>query len=84
MEKSIDVKKIGMYSRQDKYLYAIATGDLSVLPKEDISRAERYFKYIALNGNASGEHMHHNKYVLDQLTQEHVDAINTIFEEVQG
>ena len=76
MEKSVDVKKIGVYSRQDKYLYAIAT--------EDISRAERYFKYIALNGNASGEHMHRNKYVLDQLTQEHIDAINTIFEEVQG
>lgn len=80
----MELQKIGIFSREDRYLYAIATGDLSVLPKETHSRVERYYKLIAQNGSASGEHVHHNKLVLDQLTQEHIDSINTVFAEVQG
>lgn len=78
------IHDIGIFSREDRYLYAIATGDLSVLPKETHSRVEKYYELIAKNGGASGEHIHHNKLVLDQLTQEHIDAISTIFEGVQG
>lgn len=78
------IQDIGIFSREDRYLYAIATGDLSVLPKETHSRVERYYELIAKNGNASGEHVHHNMFVLSQLTQEHIDSINTVFEEVQG
>ena len=36
--------------REEKYLYAIATGDISVLPKEVIGRYEQYLEVIALNG----------------------------------
>lgn len=46
----VDVSKIGIYSREDRYLYAIATGDLSVLPKDTHSRVEKYYRQIALNG----------------------------------
>ena len=72
--------------REEKYLYAIATGDISVLPKEVIGRYEQYLEVIALNGG-TGEHMHSNKIVLDKITQAHLDSIeqiNTILEEVQG
>jgi hypothetical protein len=82
--KEKTIQDIGIFSREDRYLYAIATGDLSVLPKETHSRVERYYELIAKNGSASGEHIHHNMFVLSQLTQEHIDSINTIFEEVQG
>ena len=30
--KEMTIQEIGIFSREDRYLYAIATGDLSVLP----------------------------------------------------
>lgn len=54
MGSIVSIQDIGIYSREDKYLYAIATGDLSVLPQEDITRAEKYYKQIALNGVGGG------------------------------
>lgn len=54
MESTVNIQDIGIYSREDKYLYAIATGDLSVLPTRDITRKEMYYKHIAVNSNLIG------------------------------
>lgn len=72
--------------REERYLYAIATGDLSLLPKEVIGRYERYLDVIAKNGG-TGEHTHINKPVLDKLTMEHInnlEQIGILFENVEG
>lgn len=50
MAKTIeDLKKVGIQSDIDAGLYAVATGDTSVLPKEPSSRVEEYLEYLAHN-----------------------------------
>ena len=54
-------------SRVEKHLNAIATGDLTGLPKKDHSRVEQYLRYIALNrGTGEG------------LTEDQKDKLNKI------
>lgn len=74
-------------SREERYLYAIATGDLSVLPKEMLSRYERYLSHIARSGGTGGDHKHGNKAILDMITKAHLDKLDqlgVLFEEVEG